>query len=158
MAGTSKRGAHSGPTTRHEFIYLRPAGVRKTFRTAQDATTDPTVDQENMHGDGSTAPICVVDGQGSIEWGLSVAQAEYESHIVAVAAAAGIPVMGTGGLLFNYVKTSEVDGLPKSVNIVENCKIGGASLSIDPAGNRRELSGMATNEKINGARQFQEAQ
>lgn len=156
--GTAQKGAHSAVTTRHVLSFTRPAGVKKTLLTAQETTTDATVDQEAMHGDGSVAPICVVDGHGSLEWGFSLAQHEYESAIVATARTAGIPIQGEGGLIFNWTKTSIVDGLTKSTNVVEGCKIGGDNHSTDPAANRRELSGMAVNEMINGARRFREAQ
>lgn len=157
-AGTSKIGAHAAPTTRHELVFIRPAGVRKTLLTVRDATADATVDQENLHGDGSTAPITVIDGDGSVEWAFSLSQGEYDVAIAGVAQAAGLNIQGNNGLIFNIIRTSEVAGLTKSVRKLLNCKIGSDNESIDPAGNRRELSGMATNEDVNGVLRFQEAQ
>jgi hypothetical protein len=156
--GTAKTGAHSATTTRHQLVYIRPAGVVKTLLTVQDATRDGTVDQESMHGDGSVAPICVVNGFGSVEWKFSLAEHEYRSAIVAVAKAANIPIQGEGGLLFNYVRSSTVAGLPKSTSVVKSASIGSDSDSVQAEGNRVELGGMAQNEELDGVLRFKEAQ
>lgn len=156
--GTAKAGAHSAVTTRYQLVFIRPAGVVKTLLTVQDATRDGTVDQEAMHGDGSTAPITIVNGFGSLEWSFNVAQHGYHSAFVAVAKAANLPIQGEGGLLFNYICESTVGGLPKAKNIVKGASIGSDSGSVQAEGNRVELGGMAQNEEIDGVLRFKEAQ
>lgn len=152
--GTAKNGAHSANTTRHVLSFTKPAGVKKTLLTVRDASADASQDQEAMHGDGSAAPITIVNGDGNVEWSLSLAEHEYNAAVVGVAGTAGLAIEE---LRFNWIKTSVVDGLPKSTNEVIGCKIGGDNHSTDPAGNRRELSGMAQNEKINGVFRYREA-
>ncbi|RTL09252.1 MAG: hypothetical protein EKK62_03165 [Acidimicrobiia bacterium] len=152
--GTAKKGVHSAVTTRHVLSYVRPAGVKKTLLTVRDASSDPSQDQEAMHGDGSAAAIAIVQGDGNIEWSFSIAQHEYESAVVGVARTAGLTIEE---LIFNWVKTSVVDGLEKSTIEDLGCKIGSDSGATDPAGNRVELSGMAQNKRINGVMRFREA-
>lgn len=152
--GTAKKGAHSAVTTRHTLVYQRPAGVKKTLLTVRDASADASQDQEGMHGDGSAAPITVIQGDGSVEWSFSIAEHEYNSAIVAVASAAGLTIEE---LIFNWVKSSTVDGLPKSTVEIIGCRIGGDNNPTDPAGNMIELSGMAQNKKTNGVLRFKEA-
>lgn len=152
--GTAKKGAHSAVTTRHVITYSRPAGVKKTLLTVRDASSDPSQDQEGMHGDGSSAPYAIIQGDGSVEWGFSLAQHEHESAVIAVARAANLTVEE---LIFDWVATSVVDGLIKSVRTVKGCKIGGDSGATDAAGNMIELSGMALNLDVNGVLRFKEA-
>lgn len=152
--GQAKKGGHSSNTTRHVLSFVRPAGVKKTLLTVRDASSDPSQDQEAMHGDGSAAPIAIVNGDGNIEWSFSLAEHEYNSHVVAVARAAGLTIEE---LIFNWITTAVTDGLDKSTNEVLGCKIGSDPRSVDPAGNRIELSGMAQNKKTNGVMRFREA-
>jgi hypothetical protein len=153
--GTAEKGGHTSVTTRHVLTYVRPAGVKKTLLTVRDASQDPTQDQEAMHGDGSAAPIAINQGDGSVDWGFSLAQHEYDSAIVKVAWDANLTIQE---LIFNWVASSVTDGLTKSTREVIGCKIGGDPGSTDPAGNRVELSGMARNLRVNGVLRFKEAQ
>ena len=152
--GTLKYGAHNAKSTRHTIVYTVPAGVKKTLLTVRDASSDPTQDQEAMHGDGSAAPITGVQGDGSIEWSFSVAEHEYNSAFVAVAAAAGLTIEE---LIFTWVRVSIVNGIAKSTQETIGCQIGGDPSTTDPAGNMVELSGMAQNKRINGVLRFKEA-
>jgi hypothetical protein len=155
MAGTLKKGAHSAVTTRHVLTFTRPAGVKKTLLTARDASADPSQDQEAMHGDGSAAPYAVIQGDGSVEWGFSIAAHEYKSAIVQTAKTAGLTIQE---LIFDWVMSSKVDGLDKFVQEVMGCQIGGAPHAPDAAGSMVEMSGIALNVKTDGVAHFKEAQ
>ncbi len=155
--GTAKKGVHSAVTTRTVLSFVRPAGIKKTLLTVQEQTASSNVEQNPMHGDGGTAPIAIVNGTGEVEWAFSIATHEYNSAIAGVAKAAGITIKGEGGLLFNIIHTSIVDGLEKDTQEVLMASIGDDELDISSEGNRRSLSGMAINERVNGALQLPEA-
>jgi hypothetical protein len=78
------------------------------------------VDQAHIHGAGSTAPVAVAQGHGKPSYKTAILSTEWDA-IVDIASTAGIPVMGQGGLLFDIVQTTTVDGLPKRTAKIESC-------------------------------------
>jgi len=156
MAGTKKRGGASAPNTQTRWNFIRPAGKTLTLKTQKDPTMSPKVGQSNVHGAGSVGPVFVAQGNGELEYKTEVAQHEGD-QIAKIAKDAGIPIMGDGGLLFDIVMTTTVDGLPKMTDIIEGCSIGGFELKLSADGNTRSIEGKAVNGTVAGARLFREA-
>lgn len=156
MAGTKKRGAASAPNTKTVWNFIRPAGKKLTLLTQKDPTQSPKVGQSNIHGAGSVGPIAVAQGNGELDYKTEVAQ--HEGDLIAkLAKDAGIPIMGDGGLLFDIVMTTSVDGIPKMTDVIEGCTIGSFELKLSPEGNMRSIEGKAVNGTVAGARLFREA-
>jgi hypothetical protein len=156
MAGTKKRGGASAPNTKTVWNFIRPAGKKLTLLTQKDPTSSPKVGQSNVHGAGSVGPIFIAQGNGELDYKTEVAQHEGD-QIAKLAKDAGIPIMGDGGLLFDIVMTTSVDGIPKMTDVIEGCTIGGFELKLSPEGNMRSIEGKATNGTVAGARLFREA-
>ena len=156
MAGTKKRGGASAPSTKTTWNFIRPAGKKLTLLTQKDPTSSPKLNQSNMHGAGSVGPIFVAQGHGELDFKTEVAQHEGDA-IAKIAKDAGLPILGDGGLLFDIVMTTTVDGLPKMTDVIEGCTIGAFELKVTADGNMRSVEGKAVNGTVAGARLFREA-
>jgi hypothetical protein len=155
--GTLKRGAPSAPSVTTVLNFTRPAGRKLKLRTQKEPEFSPEVDQAHIHGAGSTAPVAVAQGHGKPQWKTTILSTEYDA-LVDIAAAAGIPVMGQGGLLFDQVQTTTVDGIPKRTTMIEGCSIGKVSKKVSAEGNMVDLEGLAMNQYENGAPLFKVAE
>ncbi len=155
--GTLKRGAPSAPSVTTVLNFIRPAGRKLKLRTQKEPENTPEVDQAHIHGAGSTAPVAVAHGHGKPSWKTAILSTEWDA-IVDIAAAASIPVLGQGGLLFDIVQTTTVDGLPKRTTKIESASIGKAPKKISPEGNMVDLEGLCMNIYENGAALFQVAE
>ena len=154
--GTKKRGGASAPNTKTRLNFIRPAGKTLTLTTQKDPTVSPEVGSSAVNGAGSTAPVFVAKGFGKLSYKTEVAQ--FEGALIAkIAKDAGIPIMGTGGLLFDIVWTTTVDGMPKSTDTIEGCTVDKFELKISADGNMRSIEGEAVNGTVDGARYFQES-
>jgi len=156
MAGTKKRGGASAPNTKTRWNFIRPAGKTLTLLTQKDPSTTAKVGQSGVNGAGSVGPIFIAQGNGELDYKTEVAQHE-GALIEAIAKNAGIPIMGDGGLLFDIVYTTTVDGIPKMTNTVEGCTIGTYDDKVSADGNMVSIEGKAVNGTKNGARYFREA-
>ena len=156
MAGTKKRGGASAPNTKTTWNFTRPAGKKLTLLTQKDPTTSAEVGQSEVSGAGSVGPIFIAQGHGKLTFKTEIAQHE-AALLEALAKNAGIPIMGDGGLLFDIVMTTSVDGLSKMTVNVEGCTIGKYEEKISADGNMQSIEGAALNATKNGARLFREA-
>lgn len=156
MAGTKKRGGASAPNSITTWNFIRPAGKKLRLMTQKDPSIAPKVGQKAVHGEGSVGPIFIAQGNGELEYKTEVAQ--HEGDLIAkIAKDAGIPIMGDGGLLFDQVVTTSVDGLSKMTDVIEGCTIASFELKRSADGNMRTIEGAALNGTVAGARLFREA-
>ena len=156
MAGTKKRGGASAPNMQTVWNFLRPAGKKLRLLTQKDPTMSAEVGQSGVNGAGSVGPIFIAQGHGKVSYKTEVAQHE-ASQIAALAKAAGIPLMGDGGLLFDVVTTTTVDGLPKMTKSVSGCTIGKFEEKASADGNMVSIEGEALNATVDGVPLFREA-
>jgi hypothetical protein len=155
--GTLKRGAASQPNVTTVWNFIRPAGQKITLKTQKDPKRAGKVEQKEMHGAGSVGPYAIAQGNGSCDWSTEVADHE-SRQIAAVAKNAGIPIMGDGGLLFDIVITTTVDGLPTGNDTVEGCSLGKFEPSIKSDGNMVAMGGQCAGATIDGVPLYRVAQ
>ena len=155
MAGTLKYGGGSAPNTTTRINFARPAGITMTLLGQKDPSTSSEVGKSEVNGAGSTGPLFIANGYGKCGFKTSVPQ-HIAYQIVARANAAGIPLMGEGGLVFDIVTTTTVQGIVKMSKTVMGASFSKFEEKISADGNMWDLEGPALNIKTNGVLAYAE--
>lgn len=153
MGGTLKLGGAARANTTTVIQFVRPAGKRLTLNTAKDTETSAEVATNEGHGDGSVGPYAIFHGEGKATWKTSIAQHEMY-QLMAIAAGGGVPLLGDGGVRFDLVQTTVLDGVPKMTKIMESCSIAKEASKIAGDGNMVDLEGPCLNIVENGVPRF----
>ena len=155
MAGTLKYGGGSAPNTTTRINFHRPAGATMTVLGQKDPSMNAEVGKSEVNGAGSTGPLFIANGYGKCGYKTSVPQHIWY-QIVNRAKAANVPLMGEGGLVFDLITTTTVQGLEKMSKAALGASIAKFEEKISADGNMVDFEGPALNIKENGVLAFAE--
>lgn len=155
MAGTLKYGGASAPNTTTRYNFHRPAGITWTVLGQKDPSTSAEVGKSEVNGSGSTGPLFIANGYGKCAFKTSVPQHIWH-QLVARCSAAGIPLLGEGGPVFDIVHTTTVQGVTKMTEVVMGASLAKFEKKVAADGNMVDLEGPALNIKTNGVLAYAE--